>query len=106
MRLTGPQLRTLRWYLEHRDTPPTFGVFLRRFARVFVLWVACGVLCASAFARIGLPEAAYLIAGVFLGATLREIRQHVWAVRVWPAIAAVVDWERAARLVAEAEQRT
>ena len=106
MQLTGPQLRTLRWYLDHRDNPPTLGGFLRRFARVFVLWVACAALCGVAFIRIGVPEGAYLIGGTFLGAALREIRQHTWAARVWPVIAAVVDWERAARLVAAAEQRT
>ena len=106
MQLTGPQVRTLRWHLEHRDSPPTWGGFLRRFARVLILWVACAALCAVTFVRIGLPECAYLMGGVFLGAALREVRQYRWAVSIWPAIAAVMDWERAERLVAKAEQRT
>jgi hypothetical protein len=102
MELTGPQLRTLRWYLEHRDGPPTLGGFLRRSTRMFILWVACGVLCTALFTQIGMPEGVYVIVGMFLGGSLREIRQHNWAVQVWPAVAAVVNWELVERLVAEA----
>src|SRR4051812_30364167 len=103
MQLTGPQIRALRWHLENRNSPSTLGRFLQRFARVLVLWVACAALSAVVFVRIGLPEGAYVTAGAFLGAALREFRQHRWGVSVWPAIAAVVDWDRAERLVADAE---
>ena len=77
MRLTGPQLRELRWHLEHRDSPPTLGRFLRRFAWVFVRWIVCAALGTAVFVRIGWPEGAYLIGGMFLGAALRVIRQHL-----------------------------
>jgi hypothetical protein len=105
MQLTGPQLRTLRWYLDHRHSPPTFGGFLRRFARVLVLWVAVGVVLSLVAIQIGWPELAYLFAGLVLGAILREARLHVSATQIWPAIAAAIDWERTERLVAEAEHR-
>lgn len=106
MRLTGPQIRTLRWHVEHRNKPPTLGGFFRDSARIMVLWIACAIFCIAYFTFVSLPEGAYVCGGAFLGAILREVRQYRWAVSVWPAIAAVMDWERAERLVAEAENQS
>lgn len=100
MQLTGPQLRTVQYYLDHRHSPPTWAGFLRRFARVLLQWAAMGAagiyLCVAA----GVPMVAWLLAGMLVGGVLREARQHHHVSRAWPAIAAIVDWERAQALAA------
>ena len=103
MQLTGPQLRTVRYYLDHRYHAPTWAGFLRRFARVLVLWAAVGAVGGYMCVAAGVPMVAWLLAGMLVGAALRDARHHSHVSRAWPAIAAIVDWERAEAL-AEAQR--
>ena len=105
MKLTGPQLRTVRYYLQHRDHAPTWGGFLRGFARTLVLWAVVGVAGGYLCVALDRPMFAYLLAGMLVGAALREVRQHHHVSRAWPAIAAIVDWERAQALVATSDAK-
>ncbi len=105
MQLTGQQLRTVRYYLDHRDRPPTWAGFLRRFARVLVLWVVVGVAGCYLCVVAGLPTVAWLLAGMLVGAALREARQHHHVSRAWPAIAAIVDWDRAQALAGAGSEK-
>jgi hypothetical protein len=99
-------MRTLQYYLAHRDRSPTVGEFLRRFSGVLLFWTVCAAALAWYFVSIGWSGLAYLCVGVFAGAALREFRQHLWTVRVWPAIVAATDWNRVEDLVARASGRT
>jgi hypothetical protein len=103
MHLTGPQFRTVKYYLDHRDHAPTWAEFARRYTRYLVLWTMTGVAASYLFTQMGFPMLAYLVVGMFAGAALREMRQHHHVIRAWPAIALIVNWDRARELVTETE---
>jgi hypothetical protein len=48
---------------------------------------------------------AWFLAGMLVGAAIREARQHHHVSRVWPAIAAIVDWDRAQALAGAGSAR-
>jgi hypothetical protein len=100
MKLTDPQLRTVRYYLKHRDHAPTWAGFFRRFARTLFLWTITGVVGSYVCVVMGLPMLAFLLVGMLVGAALRELRQHHHVSQSWPAVAAIVDWKRAQELEA------
>src|SRR5262249_26951785 len=99
MELTRPQRRMLRFYREHRDKPPTIGGFVRHGARVLVVWGGWAAAVGIYFSSVReSPALAYLFVGMFTGAALREFRGYVYTVQVWPALAAIVDWQRVEEL--------
>jgi len=100
IQLTRSQIRLLRYYLDHRNQPPTVVDFLRKFGLVLLLWVAfAAASCWYCFSK-GMPEFAYVLIGLFAGAILREIRQLIWTMQVWPAAVAITDWRRVEELLA------
>ena len=105
MQFTKAQMRTLRYYYDHRERLPTAAGFLRRFYATLILWSGTAVVASLVCVKLGFPEFAYLSVGILLGAALREIRQHIWTVRVWPAILAIIDCQELEKLVREAETR-
>lgn len=100
MQLTKLQLQVVQFYLDHRHHAPKWSEFLRLFGRTLVVWAITGVVGSYLCAALGGQPMAWLVAGMMIGATLREVR-HYHAVRqLWPATTAIIDWKRAERLVA------
>jgi len=103
MRLTKHQRFTLAFYLDHRDRPPTSGEFFRRYALALFLRVLIVAVSAVACDVANIPSIGFLVAGLLIGATLRDWRHYYYTMHVWPLIQAIVEWERAARLLEDAE---
>lgn len=99
IQLTRPQVRFLRYYLNHRNQPPTIGDFLRKFGRTLLLWVVFAIASSWYCVARGMPGMAYLLIGLFAGAGLREIRQLLWTMQVWSAAVAITDWRRVEELL-------
>lgn len=105
MQLTGPQRRMVCFYRDHRHAPPTVGGFFRRGARLLLLWAACGVAGSYLCTLLDQPALAFLVVGMLAGAALREFRQYLWVVQVWPAVDAILDWQRVEELAGTADDQ-
>ena len=100
MQLTGPQRRTLQFYLQHENKLPTWAWFFRRFSRTLVLWTTVGAIGSTVCVQVGVAFLALFLVGMLVGAALREIRQFHFGRQCWPVVAAIVNWERAQKLEA------
>ena len=104
MHLTGQQLRTLRYYLKHKDHNPTWGEFLTEFGLTLILWTVIGAVGGILTEQIGMPLIGVFMVGMLLGAAIREAHQHDNLSRSWPALSMIVDWDRAQALLEESER--
>ncbi len=103
MQLTKEQQQNLELYAKYRISPPTFWELFRLNLPRYVVFAA---LIAIVFflVQFGAPQAvAWLGAGLLLGAILRDVGTFWRFVRVWPATAAVIDWDRVEALLSEAD---
>jgi hypothetical protein len=91
-RLTLRQRAILQAYRDFRDTPPSTARLLARAAPVELLRGGLLVGLAGVLYLIGLPLVAAAVAGVAVGAFLRDLGQFMDSVEVWPAVCAVTDW--------------
>jgi len=101
MQLTKEQRRNLELYARYRSAPPTLWQLFRLNARRYLLVAALLAIVFLLAPLAGTQSLAYLAAGMLLGAIVRDIGTFWRFVRVWPATAAVLDWERVETLVAE-----
>jgi hypothetical protein len=100
MRLTAPQIRMVRFYLDHKNSPPTLGQFFRRAAKMLILWIAfCAAGCYLVY-LVGQPYWGLLLVGLFVGAAVREYRHFHYTIQVWPALTEVLDWKKVEELAA------
>ena len=99
MQLTKGQRRNLELYATYRSAPPTFWQLLRvnlpRLAFMALLVVLLYVLAPTA----GTEWLALMVTGLFLGVLVRDIGRFWQFVRMWPVLAAVLDWQRIDRLL-------
>jgi hypothetical protein len=101
MKFTKSQIQTVRYYLDHQHHPPTWYGFLRRIGWVLLMWAFVGAVGFYVCDAIGVPMIGWLGVGMMIGATIREARRHYHTTEVWPAIVAIVDWERAKKIGSE-----
>ena len=92
--LTAKQRATLRAYREFRTAPPTTFRLLGRAALVELLRAAVLGGLAGVLYHVGFPLLAAAVAGVAVGAFLRDLGQFMDSAEVWPVIVAVTDWQR------------
>ena len=103
MQLTKEQRQNLELYAEYHTSPPKFWQLFRLNLPRYLLSAA---LIAIVFflVQFGAPQsAAWLVAGLLLGTILRDVGTFWRFVRVWPATAAVIDWDRVDALLSEAD---
>jgi hypothetical protein len=83
----------LEWYRRNRDVPPTFGALaLRHLPRLWPVAAAVTAICVYEWDRS--RETAMVAISMFLGAVAERLGSYRNAVRTWPAIAAVLDFDR------------
>lgn len=102
MKLTKTHRKLLKFYIQHRTTPPTLSSVLRSFALSWSLLALMGA-ASTWFIWAGWPVVAWLYIGVCAGAFLRDISRIHLLFRTWPMLHAVLDWERAQELHASNE---
>ena len=103
MQLTKEQVQNLELYARYRTSPPTFWQLFRLNLKRYLLVAALVVILFLLAPTAGVQWPAGLAAGLLLGAILRDVATFWRFVRVWPATAAVLDWERVEALLSDAD---
>lgn len=94
MQLTKAQRRNLELYaIYHLKSPTFWQLFRSNLARYLVIAVLL-MLILLLSPITGTEWLALILTGIFLGALIRDISRFLQFVRMWPAISAVIDWER------------
>jgi len=98
MKLTKIQRKLLKFYAQHRTTPPAVGSVLRSLA---VPWLVLALLAGAStwFIWAGWPVVAWLFIGVCAGAFLRDIGRIRILFQTWPVTHAALDWQRVQELL-------
>jgi hypothetical protein len=98
-KLTPYQKRTLEFYLAHKDKNLTIVDMWLFNARTYILNLAIySVAVLLCYAMTG-SGGAVLAAAALAGAYLRDLVISVKAVRNWPLLKEITDWEKAASLL-------
>ncbi|MDZ4687102.1 MAG: hypothetical protein SH850_18655 [Planctomycetaceae bacterium] len=104
MPLTKLQLSALRFYSAHRDRAPTLLGMAQRMAVNYCLRVVIAAVAAVACEMMGVPMIGFLVVGMLIGGTLRDVGISIRTTQIWPVLLAVLDWNRIDQLLTEAEQ--
>lgn len=93
--LTAAQKRAIVRYRAYREQPPTTIGILRpalpRFASMTIIVCGAWLVAPAAFA--------FFLAGMLVGAALRQVSLSWQAARIMPMIVRLIDWEKAERLL-------
>ncbi|MFO0797112.1 MAG: hypothetical protein U0804_06510 [Gemmataceae bacterium] len=82
------------------EPPTAAGLYAKALPRMVVLTLIFGGLAAGAW-WFGVPWATWFCLGALAGLLLMVSENVKRAARLWPATAAVVDWDRLDRLLGE-----
>lgn len=98
MQLTHLQRATLMLYQAYHANAPTVGGILRRLMKLYLIMLIVVVATLTVVTLTGsfsdaLPWAGLLI-GLVSGAALRDLGHVRIAVRVWPVLSQVLDWQK------------
>ncbi|HSG17855.1 MAG TPA: hypothetical protein VLE70_16240 [Anaerolineae bacterium] len=94
MQLTKSQRRNLELYATYRSAPPTFWSLFRHNLPRLVFMALLVFLLYLLAPTAGTEWLALIATGLFLGVLGRDIGRFWQFVRMWPALAAVLDWQR------------
>ncbi len=94
MQLTREQRKNLELYRTYRQAPPTFWRLVRGNLWRYALMAALVALLFWLAPIAGLGAVPPIALGVLLGVLGRDTGIFLRFIRVWPALAAVLDWER------------
>ena len=89
--------------LESHRSPPTVAHYFRKSLRLRMIQTVLMGTLAGIFWNAGSDEAALGIAGIWLGALLRDFGWFRSSVKLWPTWDAVLDWKRIEQLSAKRE---
>jgi hypothetical protein len=94
MQLTKGQRRNLELYANYHSAPPTLWQLVRqnlwRYGAIALLVILLFFLVPAA----GAEYLKWIATGLFLGVLLRDISRFRQFVHTWPAMEAVLDWQR------------
>ena len=94
MQLTKAQRRNLELYATYHSAPPTFWqLFRQNLLRYMAIALLVSLLLALA-PTAGTESLALIALGLFLGVLARDVSRFRQFVHIWPATAAVLDWQR------------
>ena len=101
MQLTKAQRRNLELYATYRIKLPSFWQLFRANLARYLVITALLILFFILASITGTESLALILTGLFLGALMRDITRFLQFVRMWPAISAVIDWERLDELLSK-----
>ena len=99
MDLTKVQRRNLELYAHYRSTTPSVWRLFRLNLRRYLVFGALLILLYALGPVGGTDFLAWLASGMLLGLLLRDLATFRRFVHIWPALEAVLDWERVERLL-------
>jgi len=99
MQLTKAQRRNLELYASYQKAPPTFWQLFKLNLWRYLVMAVLLVLLFGLSKVTGTEWLALITLGLFLGALMRDLARFRQFVHIWPAISAVLDWERLNTLV-------
>ena len=101
MNLTKEQKRNLALYASYQNTAPSFWRLLRANLWRYFLFAILVILIYLLSGPAGIESISLIAAGLFFGVLIRDIGTFLRFIRVWPATAEVIDWQRLESLLAE-----
>ncbi len=103
MPLTALQRTVLERYRTFRESPPTvWRLMALAFRNYALLFIGVTLGCISLY-MVESVSAGWFLAGIGAGAVLRDFGSSRLAVRIWPTIACVLDWQKIDDLLAGQE---
>lgn len=104
MPLTPIQRNTLKFYQGYRDKPPTLWSLWEQASRshaILFILVSLG----SIFLYLDVsPAAGCFLAGLGVGAILRDVGRFRAIASVWPALTMILDWKKVDDLLESREE--
>jgi glutaredoxin len=101
MTLTPVQVALLKRLQRYRERPPTLAERLRLTAGFMVVLLVPVMLGGYVLVRLEVPAAAFLVAGLYMGAVAREIGQQRRFVHFWSLNREITDWRKIDQLLAD-----
>ena len=103
MKLNKLQITSLQRMQKYRMELPTLGERLR-LASGFMILLLVPVAIASALSiSIGIPSAVFALAGVYIGAIVREVGQQRMFLQWWPLTREITDWGKVEQALKDGE---
>jgi hypothetical protein len=88
---------------KYRTERPTLGERLRLSAGFVIVLLLPVVIASALFIALGVPSAVLVLAGVYLGAIMREIGHQRMFLQWWPMTREITDWARVERALKDGE---
>ena len=101
MNLSPLQRKTLELYQNLQHSPPTVSRLLALTARNYLrllLVIGAGIVL---MLSLRAPAFSLILVGMLIGVLSRDLGAFRKTVRVWPALVAVLDWNRIDQLLAD-----
>jgi hypothetical protein len=106
MQLTKAQRKNLELYAAYRSNTPTIWRLFRQNLVRYLVIAALIMLLNILSPSVGMESIALIFIGLFLGTLFRDVGTIWRFVRIWPATAAVLDWERLDTLLDDSNSLT
>jgi len=103
MNLTKLQKRNLEMYNHYRSSPPTYKFLFRRNLKRYLISLALVILVLTITTE-GLRPFAWIILGMFINSTLKDVGIFRRFIHLWPVTSAVLNWEQIDKLLADATE--
>lgn len=101
MKLTSFQMRSLLMAQQARHAGFSVRAILLASCKPYAIMFGVNLSAIALGWWAGVPEAAWVLIGMTLGAVLRDVRLLRMQARLWPMNADITDWKRVAELIAE-----
>jgi len=101
MKLTPFQVRSLRLAQQARHAGFSVRALLLASRKAYAIMFGVNLSAIALGWWAGVPEAAWVLIGMTLGAVLRDVRMLRMQARLWPLNAEITDWKRVAELIGE-----
>lgn len=103
MKLNKLQILSLQRMQRYRTESPTLGHRLR-LCSGFMIFLLVPIVAGSALAiSIGITPAVLVLAGVYVGAVMREVGQQRMFLQWWPITREITDWGRVEQALKDGE---
>ena len=103
MKLNKLQITSLQRMQTYRMESPTLGERLRLSIGYMITLLVPVVVASALFISFGVPNAVYVLTGVYVGAIAREIGQQRMFLQWWPMTREITDWSKVEQALKDGE---